>query len=148
MQDMMYGTSRLHRFPSSAHLRPPCWHLPSPFFHLPPQTMFVLLLFKLFYYYYYFILNLAASLASSCTPSAKSFGHGLWHLKNLQVLPETWKLSQTHRKISRTTEHLPYPSSSVIFSCKTKTFQTVLSKYGKSFIQSMQKVHLSMVCNT
>lgn len=41
-----------------------------------------------------------------------------------------------------------YPSSFVIFSCKARTFLTVLSKYGKSFMQNIQRVHLSMVCDT
>lgn len=38
------------------------------------------------------------------------------------------------------------PSGFVILSCKTKAFQVVLSKYGKSLVLSTQRVHPDMAC--
>lgn len=38
------------------------------------------------------------------------------------------------------------PSGFVILSCKTKAFQVVLSKCGKSLVLSMQRVHPGMAC--
>lgn len=40
------------------------------------------------------------------------------------------------------------PSGFVILSCKTKAFQVVLSKYGKSLVLSTQRVHPGMACGT
>lgn len=145
----MYGTSRLYRFPSSAHLRSPCQHLPPPFFHLPPQTMFISLWFLLFILILLFLILLPPW--PPHTPLVQrllTMVSDTWRACKFFQRPKTWAKHTGKSPGQQSTYFQPYPSSFVIFSCETKTFQTVLSKYGKSFVKNIQRVHLSMVCNT
>lgn len=117
--------------------------MPSPatlFFHLPSQAMLLLNL----------VLHLAASLASWNTPHVLGFHHGLQHLEDLNILPETQEPGQTKKQQNpqdnRALVFSLTPSNFVILSCKAKAFLVVLSKYGKCLVLSIQRVHLSMVC--
>lgn len=105
----------------------------------------------LFYhdFYYFIIIILFLILLPPWLPhTPRAKGSGIWRTCKFFQRPESWAKHTGKSPGQQSTWFQPYPSSFVIFSCKTKTFQTVLSKYGKSFMQSIQRVHLSMVCNT